>query len=239
MPASPSTSNLSDTLQQITLIKIAELDKKHQTYDARKRQALDYKSIEIGGSKTWSRTSQLAGEIPGTYIPFIDHAKLQNIISYLQQASVDPSVTETEISRYEQWLLAHLDYQSNRLDHATLFSAVLSEHLGCSSETSTDQSEGMSIDDDSLDGPFEMLTRDRLQQLRENSRMSFSMSSRPTNKLFTHTWNLFSLTSKGSASLRVSVVASTEIPRRYSKRTLHLMRMFSTGSSAVYYIMIC
>lgn len=167
MPSSPSTSNLSDTLQQITLIKIAELDKKHQTYDARKRQALDYKSIEIGGSKTWSRTSQLAGEIPGTYIPFIDHAKLQNIISYLQQASVDPSVTETEISRYEQWLLAHLDYQSNRLDHATLFSAVLSEHLGCSSETSTDQSEGMSIDDDSLDGPFEMLTRDRLQQLRE------------------------------------------------------------------------
>lgn len=164
MTSTANTSALSDTLHQITLIKIAELDKKREIYSTKKKGALAVASVV--DVDALSRTRKLAENISRVKVPNIDNHELKNIFDYVKQAAFDPSVPGTEISRYEQWLLANLDYQSNRLDHSALFSAVLSEHLDRSSETSSTTSE-TGEDDSSLDGSFEMLTKDRLQQLRE------------------------------------------------------------------------
>lgn len=167
MSSTPNNSALSDTLQQISLIKIAELNKKHNVYNTRKKEALNIATTQHAGSTPGSHIQQLAKNVSRINVPFIDKSELNNVFRYLDQARFDPSVPEAEIARYEQWLLTHLNHQSNRFSHANLFSAVLSQHLNHVTDAAAQESDESMADDDSLDGSFEILTRDRLQQLKE------------------------------------------------------------------------
>lgn len=171
MASASHTSSLSEALHQITLIKIAELDKKRIAYASKKKKALEIESehdpSEHDQASIRKHANSLAKNVVDMKLPFADKGKLDNTLIYLKQASFDPSMPRSLIPEHVEWWTTNVHQQSNRLDYATLFSALLSEHLDGPRGHSPSSTENLAEDDSSLDGSFEILEKDRLQQLNE------------------------------------------------------------------------
>lgn len=171
MASESYASSLPEALHQITLIKIAELDKKRSAFASRETKALDNNSPP--GSSKYDQVSiqtyatNLTKDVVDMKLPFIDKGILDNTFLYLKQVSFDPSVPRSLIPKRTEWLTTNVQQQSNRLGYASLFSALLSEHLNGPRERSPSSTENLADDDSSLDGPFELLQKDRLQQLND------------------------------------------------------------------------
>lgn len=165
MASESSSSDLSQTLHSITNIKIAELKKKKATYDSKKNDILE-KTFKNEDGKV-KAVGKLARDVFKLHLPTIDAKELSNVSRFISQAVHDSSVPVDEVDKYRDWLKQNLDHQTHRDEYATLFSAVLSEHLDQRREISANEEKNEEPSE--LDDSFELLKleKDRLQQLRD------------------------------------------------------------------------
>jgi hypothetical protein len=173
--SSPS-SVLSQTLQSITTTKIRELRKQRDAFETRKAKVLeDYaraKDHEAGirvllAGLGVSDMSDVPA--PTTGVVLINHhsqdPELKNIHRFLDQSCYDPSISSSMLQDFAAGLRLRLDQQSRKFDYADLYSRLLLEWLHPSgnpiaASPTTDES-------GSLDGAFQLVEKDRLQQLRD------------------------------------------------------------------------
>ena len=161
----PSQSVLSDTLQSITVTKVAELEKQRNAYALSKEKL--YNSVADDAEDVRDRVSRLiksVKDLPGG----IDHdSDVHNVTRWLEQSRSDPSVSEDKLLDYEKQLRAQLDRGSRKLDLTHLYSRLLTEWIG--TPTSAD-SEANDLENSDSEDPFELVKdtqRARLDQLRD------------------------------------------------------------------------
>jgi hypothetical protein len=173
--SSPS-SVLSQTLQSITTTKIRELRKQRDAFETRKAKVLeDYACAKDHGARIRVLLAGLGVSdvsdvsAPATGVGLIDHhhqdPELKNIHRFLDQSCYDPSISSPMLQDFAAGLRLRLDQQSRKFDYADLYSRLLLEWLHPSGNPIADSptTDGSG----SLDGAFQLVERDRLQQLRD------------------------------------------------------------------------
>lgn len=119
--ASPK-SVLSATLQSITLSKIRELESRHKSYEARKR---DYLARADAAPDERDRLACLLEAVRELYPAAAKDAGLDNIQRWLDQSRYDASIPVSTLVSFNAQLGAKLDIQSRKLDTAHLYSRLL------------------------------------------------------------------------------------------------------------------
>ena len=170
--SSPSTV-LSKTLQSITTTKIRELRKQRDVFETWKAKVLeDYarsKDHESGIRVLLAGLEGSGGSTAGISEGLNDYdsrdPELGNIHRFLDQSRYDPSMSSPMLQAFATGLRRRLDQQSRKFDYADLYSRLLLEWLHPSgnpiADSPTTDERGL------LDGAFQLVERDRLQQLRD------------------------------------------------------------------------
>jgi hypothetical protein len=170
--SSPSNV-LSQTLQSITTTKIRELRKQRDAFEAWKAKVLEnYASCKDHESGIRVLLAGLEGSdvsTAGISKGLNDHhsqdPELKNIHRFLDQSRYDPSISSPMLQDFATGLRLKLDQQSRKFDYANLYSSLLLEWLHPSgkpiAESPTTDESG------SLNGAFQLVEKDRLQQLRD------------------------------------------------------------------------
>jgi len=138
-------SVFSETLQAITTAKLSELSNKRATFDARHEAIIS--SLQIQSDPLTRVTTLLEGvkhcfnidtnNNGVTESISIQEESQQNQLAndlrrldrFLEQARVDPSLTESILSKWEEKLDRHLEVQSQRYQYATLYGQLVTEWL--------------------------------------------------------------------------------------------------------------
>jgi hypothetical protein len=136
-------SVFSETLQAITTAKLSELSNKRATFDARHEAVIS--SLQIQSDPLTRVTTLLEGvkhcfnidtnsaddssnhQIRDQQQQLVND--LQRLDRFLEQARVDPSITGSILSKWEEQLNGHLDVQSHRYQYATLYGQLVTEWL--------------------------------------------------------------------------------------------------------------
>jgi hypothetical protein len=157
MSAAPTV--LSQTLQSITITKIRQLQKQRAAFELSKAECLEkVDNIRHDQRKNIRVLLEAVEELdtsPAT------KESLSNIKRWLEQSEYDPSIPDEILYTFEEQLRSKLNIQSRRLGLAHLYSSLLTEWLRSSGSNAGEQ-EITSLEDD----PFEVVEKDRLQQLR-------------------------------------------------------------------------
>jgi hypothetical protein len=170
--SSPS-SVLSQTLQSITTTKIRELRKQRDVFEARKAKVLkDYARAKDNQSGIRVLLAGLEGsDVSTTGISeglndnHSQDPELKNIHRFLDQSRYDPSISSSMLHDFATGLRLRLDQQSRKFDYADLYSRLLLEWLHPSGNPIADSP--TTDESGSLDGAFQLVEKDRLQQLRD------------------------------------------------------------------------
>lgn len=138
-------SVFSETLQAITTAKLSELSNKRATFDARHEAIIS--SLQIQSDPLTRVTILLEGVKNCFNIDTNNNGATESICiqeesqqhqlandlrrqdRFLEQARVDPSLTESSLSKWEEKLDRHLDVQSQRYQYATLYGQLVTEWL--------------------------------------------------------------------------------------------------------------
>ncbi|KAL2133169.1 hypothetical protein VTI74DRAFT_2805 [Chaetomium olivicolor] len=155
--ASPK-SVLSKTLQSITVSKIRELESRHKSYEARKRE---YVAKADAAADERDRLACLLEAVKELYPPAAKDAGLNNLQRWLDQSRYDASIPLSKLASFNRQLRAQLDIQSRKLDMAHLYSRLLTEWMD---QPSTEPL-GASADDE--DDSFEVVVERQRQRLSE------------------------------------------------------------------------
>ena len=152
-----SQSVLSDTLQSITVTKIAELEKQRNAYNSSKEKLYDYVAHDVEDvrgrlSKLLKGVENLPGDLD--YSSDINNNDIHNITRWVEQSKFDPSVSEDKLLDYERQLRSRLDRRSRKLDLTHLYSRLLTEWIG--TPTSAD-SEANSLENSDSEESFELV----------------------------------------------------------------------------------
>lgn len=168
---------LSQTLQSLTNTKIEELRKQQQTFEGRKRDIL------ASANETTDQSTRLRGLLSGI-VSLSTTSKLEdvrehelnqettgglsivNIRRFLDQAHYDPSIPSSLLEDWERKLRLLLDQRTRKLEYADLYARLLTEWLSDTSAAATPPA-AIASDSASLDGPFELVAKTRLQHLQE------------------------------------------------------------------------
>ncbi|KAK3901362.1 hypothetical protein C8A05DRAFT_34943 [Staphylotrichum tortipilum] len=151
-------SVLSKTLQSITLSKIRELESRHKSYEARKR---DYVAKADAAADERDRLACLLEAVRELYPTASKDAGLNNLQRWLDQSRYDASIPTSKLVSFNTQLRAKLETQSRKLDMAHLYSRLLTEWM----EQPLDEDLPASEDDPDNDS-FELVERQR-QRLSE------------------------------------------------------------------------
>lgn len=161
--ALPSAA-LSRTLQSITITKIGELEKQRNTFERRKNEVLT--NVENAGNDRRERASRLLKAVKEFHPSSEYESSIWNMHNYLHQSYYDPSIPITMLETIEKQLRSKIDAQSRRLNLADLYSRLLTEWLVSSASSDEGPTPAMEEMPD-LEASFEVVERDRLQQLRD------------------------------------------------------------------------
>ncbi|KAK4119982.1 hypothetical protein N657DRAFT_649554 [Parathielavia appendiculata] len=123
--ASPK-SVLSKTLQSITLSKIRELESRHKTYEARKREYLA--KVDAAADER-DRLACLIDALRELSPAATKDVSLSNLKRWLDQSRYDASIPVSKLASFNRQLRAKLDIQSRKLDMAHLYSRLLTEWM--------------------------------------------------------------------------------------------------------------
>ncbi|MCJ1254916.1 hypothetical protein MMC24_002732 [Lignoscripta atroalba] len=159
--SSPS-SVLSRTLQSITSTKIRELEKQRTSYELHKSKVVN--DAERAGEDQRKRVSCLLSGVKELDPSSSTDVRVSNIRRWLDQSHYDPSIPNAMLQTFEKQLLSKLDIRSRKFDLADLYSRLLTDWLNPPDSTVADSTTVESL---TLDDPFEIIGRDRLQQLRD------------------------------------------------------------------------
>ena len=122
-------SVLSKTLQSITLSKIRELESRHKSYEARKR---DYVAKADAAADERDRLACLLEAVRELYPTASKDPGLNNLQRWLDQSRYDASIPTSKLVSFNTQLRAKLDIQSRKLDMAHLYSRLLTGNYACS-----------------------------------------------------------------------------------------------------------
>lgn len=168
-------SVFSETLQAITTAKLSELSNKRTTFDARHE-------VVINGLQTQSdpltRVTTLLDGVKHCFNIDTNSNGLTHSIGtpedqladdlcrldrFLEQARVDPSLTGSILSKWEEKLNRHLDVQSQRYQYATLYGQLVSEWLSLDDKKQDATATVPSADVEMGDGFEELPGKKRLE----------------------------------------------------------------------------
>ncbi len=158
-----ASSALSQTLQSITATKISELGKQRKSFEVRKNEI--FAAVEEAGDDYYERARQLLLGVKELDPSSKSDKVICNIYSSLHQSYYDPSIPVKIIQAIEDVLRSRLEAQSRRLSLADLYSRLLTEWLVSSASSDVGPTPAMQ-EIASLEDSFEVIERDRLQQLR-------------------------------------------------------------------------
>lgn len=200
--ASP-TAVLSQTLKSITITKFKQLNKQKATYEAAKSTVL--RAVDDAGDDIRDRVSHLLSGVKSLDSASTQDAVYKNIVRWLEQSRYDPSMPDSMLEKFEEQLRAKLDVQSRKLGLAELWSRLLTEWLD-SPLVIADESR---VEEKSkLDDSFELLGKDRLQQLcNKFARVVFTPLETDEVEIDMYLNNLFTgdVALKALAQLRQSI----------------------------------
>ncbi|KAL1835979.1 hypothetical protein VTJ49DRAFT_5745 [Mycothermus thermophilus] len=155
--ASPK-SVLSQTLQNITLSKIRELESRHKVYEERKSVFL---TLAHDSKGELERVECLLKAVRELYPAASRDHNLRNIERWLAQSAYDASIPESTLVEFSRRLRTMLDIQSRKFSMAHLYSRLLTEWMN----QPPSENPSSSADDPDADS-FEVVERQR-QRLSE------------------------------------------------------------------------
>ena len=178
-----SSKVLSQTLHSLTTTKVRELHKQKDIFESRKKTILD-RADHANNQQERIRVllkglQEGQGKSGFTALTHVVRSSLERIERFLEQSLYDASVGTSMLERYEAELRQKYNQQSRKYDFADLYSKLLEQWLqGDNSSVSDEQSraapvpsvnlqQAASEDAVSLDGSFELVEKDRLQQLKD------------------------------------------------------------------------
>jgi hypothetical protein len=174
-------SVFSETLHAITTAKLSELSNKRATFDARHQAVID--SLQTQSDPLTRVTTLLEGVKHCFNIDTNDNGAansigkqeethqrqlandLHRLDRFLEQARVDPSLTGSILSKWEEKLNGHLDVQSHRYQYATLYGQLVTEWL--SLDKKQDASTAVPSVDVEMGDAFEELPGKKRREARE------------------------------------------------------------------------
>jgi hypothetical protein len=159
-----ASSALSRTLQSITATKISELDKQRKSFEVRKNKI--FAAVEGLEDDHYERARRLLLGVKELDPSSKSDMGIWNMYSSLYQSYYDPSIPVQMLQAMENQLRSRLDAQSRRLNLADLYSRLLTEWLVSSASSDGGPTPAMQ-EIASLEDSFEVIERDRLQQLRD------------------------------------------------------------------------
>jgi len=159
-----ASSALSRTLQSITATKISELDKQRKYFEVRKNEF--FAAAEDAGDNHYERARKLLLGVKELDPSSESDIVIWNIQSSIYQSYYDPSIPVKMLQAFENLLRSRLEAQSQRLSLADLYSRLLTEWLVSSASSDGGPTPAMQ-EVASLEDSFEVIERDRLQQLRD------------------------------------------------------------------------
>lgn len=151
------------TLQSIMATKISELDKQRKSFEVRKSDI--FAAVEEAGDDHYERSRRLLLGVKELDPSSESESVIFNIHNSLYQSYYDPSIPVKMLQAIEDQLRSRLDAQSRRLSLADLYSRLLTEWLISSASGDGGPTPAMQ-EIASLEDSFEIIERDRLQQLR-------------------------------------------------------------------------
>ena len=157
--SSPSAV-LSQTLKSITITKFKELNKQQASYEAGKGRVLH--AVDAAGEDLQAKVSHLLSGVKDLDGASTKDALYNNIGRWLEQSRCDPSIPSSMLEKFEEQLRSKLDVQSRKLSLAELYSRLLTEWLDSAAVIAGDS---LPQEETELDGSFEVLGKDKLQQL--------------------------------------------------------------------------
>jgi hypothetical protein len=159
---SSSTAALSRTLKTITLTKIRELEKQRKAY-AQSKNAVLQAAKQVDADHR-AKISLLLNGVEDLNPSSSSEVDLSNIRRWLEQSHFDSSIPDSMLHEFEEQLRSQLDVQTRRLDLGALYSRLLTEWLN---PTESGNEQVTFEDPGALDGPFEVVEKDRLNQLKD------------------------------------------------------------------------
>lgn len=174
---SNSKSMLPQTLQSITTLKLRELQKQRELFNARKGRILaqtdDYVDDQsrihlllegIARLHTSNTEKSLKDFSDWELDDILGDSSMSNIRRFVDQSKYDPSILAFMLDDFKIQLREVLDRHSRKLDYADLYSRLLAEWLSSDAASMADL-----FNTNSLNGEFEVVEqqKERLHQLSE------------------------------------------------------------------------
>ena len=178
-----SSKVLSQTLHSLTTTKVRELHKQKDIFESRKKAILD--RADRATNQQERVKILLKGLLEGqgksgfTALTHVVKFSLERIERFLEQSHYDTSVSTSMLEGYEAELRQKYSQQSKKYDFADLYSKLLEQWLQGDNDSGSDKQsrtapvpsvnlqQAASEDAVSLDGSFELVEKDRLQQLKD------------------------------------------------------------------------
>ena len=178
-----SSKVLSQTLCSLTTTKVRELHKQKDVFESRKKTILDHADRATNQQERIGVLLKGLLEGQGKYgFTALTHGvrfSLERIERFLEQSRYDTSVSTSLLNGYEVELRQRYSQQSRKYDFADLYSKLLEQWLQDDNDSGTHEQSrtapapsvnlqhAVSEDAVSLDGSFELVHKDRLQQLKD------------------------------------------------------------------------
>ncbi|OGM41667.1 hypothetical protein ABOM_009953 [Aspergillus bombycis] len=166
-----ATSQLSQTLQDITHAKLGELSRKqeifldHKATTLQTAQALDSPIERLSALSDGLKTCFGIPVVNGRMIRGLtsNHRRLEitlaNIDRFLKQVQYDPSISPSTMERWQQSLLSNLDMQTRKYEFATLFGQLTMEWLSTKKSPLPDDDVSMSEEPEQIPGAEKLESR--------------------------------------------------------------------------------
>ncbi|MCJ1455727.1 hypothetical protein MMC28_006083 [Mycoblastus sanguinarius] len=126
MASSASAAALIQSMHHITVTKLATLSKQQDMFEEHKREVLKNVALE---PKQDGRIRLLLDALRKEKIPTPKNISTTNIRLFLDQSTLDPSVSPSLLKEWQETLEHALDIPSHKYEHASLFGRMVMEWL--------------------------------------------------------------------------------------------------------------
>ncbi|KAJ4306450.1 hypothetical protein N0V88_001251 [Collariella sp. IMI 366227] len=127
-----STGVLSQTLSSITSIKLDQLQKQKQAYEAKQRSLCEDVASELNRAKRVKKL--LRGSAGLQSVGLRKNEAFSELESFFDQAEYDPSITELLLQQYDAEIHGHLRTQANKYEFASLYGKLVENWIASAGE---------------------------------------------------------------------------------------------------------
>ncbi|KAL6721833.1 hypothetical protein ACLMJK_000938 [Lecanora helva] len=203
-----ASTALTDSMRNVTAIKLSTLSKQQKSYETQKHRTLDAVATE---QDPRAKVKLLLDAFDKR--KFVGHQNVSrvNLKHFLEQCRHDPSISASLLSKWQASLEQDLDIGSRRYEHAALFGRLVMQWLQNRTISPSATSEGGS------DDPFENIGRKEMHEQRtEWESIVFAEGSRSDPAAIqAYLDNLFGSTSQAKKSLKTPLETMRETMKSF------------------------